>query len=344
MLKKNLSFNLEKRESSLIFTETLNDLYQFLPDKPIFLLTDSNLAAIYPDFIQKFPCIILPAGENHKNLTSVQLILEELLEKGADRDSFLLGFGGGVIGDMAGFAASIYMRGISFGFVPTSLLAMVDASVGGKNGVNLNSWKNMAGTFTQPEFVFIYPEWLHSLPEREFNSGMAEVIKHAVIGSEKHFIFLEENRESIKKKELPILYEMIQKSVLFKASIVEQDEKETGIRRILNFGHTLGHSIEREQVYNHGESISLGIALALKISEIHCQLNPEITRRIIHLLDFFHLPTTQFPTSETLISNSKKDKKKAGSRIHFIFLKNAGQPIVEAIDFQQLEKYLSKLC
>lgn len=343
MIKKTLRPEPEKRTSDLFFADSIAELDQILPNKSIYILTDSNLAKYYPEFINQFPTIILQPGENHKNLQTIEQILTQLLEKGADRDSFLLCFGGGVIGDIGGFAASIFMRGISFGFIPTSLLAMVDASVGGKNGVNLNSWKNIVGNFSLPEFVFILPKFLQTLEEREFRTGMAEVIKHAAIGQNLYLQYLENNREAISVRDPSILSEMIVISVLYKASVVEKDEKETGLRKILNFGHTLGHAIEKEQLYNHGESVSLGMILALKISEIHCRFAPENTLRIMQLLEFFHLPTTQFPDHEILIRNSKKDKKKTGENLHFIFLKAIGEPLIEKIDFHQLEKYLEDI-
>lgn len=215
--------------------------------------------------------IIIPDGERYKDWSSAGEILSEMLKAQIGRDGYLLAFGGGVIGDLAGFAASIYQRGIKFYQIPTSLLAQVDSSVGGKVAVNHNQGKNMIGSFYQPERVYIDTDALATLPDREWKSGLGEVIKYGIIKDADFFTFLEKNIDKIKEKEHEIFKEIISKSCQIKAEIVQEDEKERGLRAILNLGHTIAHGIETITDYEHfrhGEAVSAGIIL---ISSFACE-------------------------------------------------------------------------
>lgn len=329
--------------SKLIFGDSWDDLRHFLPGKPVILVTDSTVYRLYESYFTSYPCVITEPGENNKQLESVQSILNQLLEFGADRNSLLLAVGGGVVGDMGGLAASLYMRGISFGYVPTTLLAMTDASIGGKTAVNLGPWKNIIGTFTQPEFVYILPQFLATQSDRDFCSGMAEIIKHAFIGIPEAISYIRESHQEIWSRKSETLFSLIRQSVLYKSAVVEQDEKELGLRAILNFGHTFGHAIEEEGRYTHGESVALGMMLAARISEIHCELSPAVTQELKSLLQSFSLPVDDFPSSVQLIHNIRKDKKKSGNHIRFVYLTSLGNPRVELSSFELLEFYLHKI-
>lgn len=233
--------------------------------------------------------IIVPDSENSKSLKTAEAVYDELIRRGATRDSTIIAFGGGVIGDLAGFVAATYMRGISLVHVPTTLLAQVDSSIGGKTGINHRGAKNIIGAFYQPKLVLTDPEFLAKLPEREFVSGMAEVIKYGLIKDRELFGLLESNARKILERDKKLLEDVIFRCCRIKADIVSEDEKEAGKRMILNFGHTAGHAIESASGYKlkHGEAVSLGMIAAASISPIH----GEEKERIRNLLGKAGLPT-----------------------------------------------------
>ena len=224
------------------------------PYARIAIITDSNVAPLYLKEAERalsgtgatVSSLVLPAGEEHKNLDSIDTIYQFLIDQQLDRNDLLAALGGGVIGDMTGFAAATYLRGIDFIQLPTTLLADVDSSIGGKTGVDYHSYKNMVGAFKQPRLVYMNLSVLRSLPERQFSTGMAEIVKHACIMDEEYLTFLEENKNRIWGLEPDCLLPMIRQSLLIKKKVVEEDPTEKGIRAILNFGHTLGHALEKE--------------------------------------------------------------------------------------------------
>lgn len=238
------------------------------------IITDSNLAKIYAEDLEKlvkkngWSVITYKAGEASKNISTVMSLFSELASRKFDRKSLIIAFGGGVTGDMAGFLASIYLRGIPFIQVPTSLLAMVDSSIGGKTGVDTPEGKNLLGSFNQPKAVLIHAPFLKTLSETEFINGMAEVIKHAVIVDRAYFDFIKAERSKILSRDMDALIQTVWRSCQIKGNVVEKDEKESGLRQTLNFGHTIGHAVENASHYNipHGYAISIGMVAECAVS------------------------------------------------------------------------------
>lgn len=303
--------------------------------KRVVIVTDQNLLDNYPQIITRYPYILIPCGEHHKNLATIEYIHRQLLAMEADRQSYLVGFGGGIVTDITGFAASTYMRGIGFGFVATSLLAQVDASVGGKNGVNLDGYKNIIGTFNQPDFVLCDHTLLKSLPVRELRAGMSEALKCGIIGDPALFAIFEHNSfdQIIASEEL--IHEIVVRSVKFKAAIVEQDEHEGGARKLLNLGHTFAHSIEKStDQYIHGEAVAVGIAIIAKLSK----LETPTYNRIIKALNMLSLPTTVDVPFAKLLEIAKSDKKRAGDSIELILIHEIGSCEIRKISINGLLK------
>ncbi len=274
--------------------------------------------------------VTVPDGEEYKNLSTIELVLAQLFEAKFDRKSLLIAFGGGVIGDMTGFAASIYERGIDFIQVPTTLLSQVDASVGGKTGVNNDYGKNLIGSFYQPKAVYIDPYFLSTLPDREFAAGVAEVIKMAVMFDSDFFEYLEMND----LQDTEVTKELIRRSVVLKANIVNQDEKESGIRAVLNYGHTFGHVIENETNYSkylHGEAVSIGMVMANELAVELGILERKDADRILNLLKNNNLPTNYEPNDvDSFYEHFFLDKKSANGKIKFILANgNIGKYIMK---------------
>jgi 3-dehydroquinate synthase len=280
----------------------------------------------------KTDMIDFPAGEASKDMRTILRIGEQLMALGADRTSALIALGGGVVGDITGFVASIYMRGIPYIQVPTTLLAQVDSSIGGKTGIDLSTGKNILGTFYQPKGVFIDLAFLKTLELRELKNGLAEVVKYGIIDDPELFSILEAKADDINKGKGNLLKEIVSKSCRIKKGVVEIDEQEKGVRRILNFGHTIGHAIETESGYTipHGDAVSMGMAAAAIISERMHYLPSDDRERIIALIRAMDLPD-RIPTSLSLdgiVARMKGDKKKAGDVINFVLLKKIGIPFV----------------
>jgi 3-dehydroquinate synthase len=278
--------------------------------------------------------VTIPDGEEFKDLLWVQHIYDELLGHRLDRSSALIALGGGVIGDITGFAASTYMRGIPYIQIPTTLLAQVDSSVGGKTGVNHRLGKNMIGTFWQPSLVWIDPDTLKTLPQRELLAGLAEVIKYGIISDEELFIFLENNREKILNLDTDALTHIIIRSCEIKADVVSKDERESGLRAILNYGHTIGHAIETATGYTrflHGEAVAIGMHLEAKLSHILGIADSRDIRKIKVLLDAYGLPA-EIPSdilTEDLISSMKLDKKAVAGELKIVLPEKIGKVIIQ---------------
>jgi 3-dehydroquinate synthase len=273
--------------------------------------------------------ILLPDGEEYKSLASTGKIYEALLKAKLDRKSALIALGGGVIGDITGFAASTYMRGIDFIQVPTTLLAQVDSSVGGKTGVNHPLGKNMIGAFWQPRFVWIDLATLKTLPQREVLSGLGEVIKYGVIWDEEFFAYLENNRDKILQLDPGALTHIISRSCEIKAEVVSKDEREAGLRAILNYGHTIGHAIETitgYKKYLHGEAVCIGMYLEAKLSQQIGLLEEKAVARIKALIDSYGLPSEMPGEIEIndLMEKMQIDKKTVGGKMHFVLPEKVG--------------------
>jgi 3-dehydroquinate synthase len=275
--------------------------------------------------------LLIGDGEQAKTLRTVEQAAEQLVALGADRSSIVVALGGGVIGDMAGFLAAIYMRGIRFVQIPTTLLAQVDASVGGKTGVNLVSGKNLIGSFHQPECVIIDPVLTCTLSDREFRAGLFEVIKSGAIADAKLFAFMETQRERILARDAEAVAYCVEASVRVKAHVVSVDERESGLRRILNFGHTIGHALEAEAHYSgllHGEAVGWGMIAAAQIALLHGTSSEALARRIEEVvLNYGPLPAVA-GEAESIVARIAGDKKTIGGKTHFVLVREVGQAAV----------------
>jgi 3-dehydroquinate synthase len=313
----------------------------FLGKKPIYI-TDRNIVGALPKLFNGADPIVLEPGEGSKSLKSVEYILSECFKRKVERKDVVVGVGGGVMTDIAGFAASIYLRGLECGFAATSLLAMVDAAVGGKNGVDFQGVKNLIGTLTQPSFCACDTSWLATLPKREFTNGMAEVIKAAIIGDEELFEFLEKNHLRVETRDRATLLFVIEHAVNVKRSIVEADEFEGSIRRKLNLGHTLGHAIEQVCDLLHGEAVAVGTCFASRLSVERGSLSVAKEQRIANLLRLYGLPQTAQANPEKLLHFMAYDKKRAGDSIHMILPLDTGGVGIELIALDTLKAALQK--
>ena len=338
------------------------------------VITNEYIHSLYKkeiaELFEGFEVLLIPDGEKEKRLSTIEKLGDRLLDREFTRSSTLWAFGGGVIGDITGFLASIYMRGIQYYQIPTTLLSMVDSSVGGKTGVNLAMGKNMIGAFFQPKGVFIHVPFLKTLADREINCGLSEIIKSAMIGNEPLLLDMIKHVNLINEKSWDYFEVLSQESVKVKAKVVEEDEKETGTRAILNFGHTLAHALESYYSYTelkHGEAVSIGMNFAALLSQ-RCISKPilterissksagdenvEITTTLLELLEKLNLkhsvkdlPESNIPEVNDLVKLMKGDKKNIDNHIRFILLKNIGhaqlpEPIDDNIIMEQLETFL----
>ncbi len=307
-------------------------------DRKAFVLTSPEIWALWgKKFLAAFPkshaptVLFLPAGERHKRLAQIERLACELAQAGADRSSFLIAFGGGIVGDLAGFLAAIYMRGIDYIQVPTTLLAQVDSSVGGKTGVNLAVGKNLVGSFHHPRAVFADIDVLQTLPDRELRAGLFESIKAGIIRDAALFRFMEQNASSILARDPAALERVIVASVRMKARVVAIDEHESGLRMILNYGHTLGHAIEAATGYRallHGEAIAWGMLAALRIALARRTVGPGQAERIEQtILAYGPLPGFRAAPAQLLAAAGRDKKNRAGTR-RFILPEGIGNAIV----------------
>ncbi len=327
----------QTRKSKILIGESLQNLKHYLPETKVIVVTDTNLRKLYGKHFPDCPVIEIGVGEKIKNLQTIEYIIEKLIAYNADRTSFIVGIGGGIVCDITGFAASVFMRGIGFGFVSTSLLSQVDASVGGKNGVNFSGFKNIIGVFNQPEFVICDMEMLKTLPKKEISCGFAEIVKHALIADAEMFEFLENNYADALALKPQIIEKLVHNSVEIKSEIVNKDEQEKGERKKLNFGHTYGHAIEKTSQITHGEAVSLGMIAASELSVQKGMLERKDAERIKQLLANFQLPIDLNFDKNKVANALQKDKKRNHSQISFVLLQKIGQALVEAIEMEKLK-------
>ena len=317
--------------SEILVGQNWETVAGLLPEKGVVIITDDNVNQLYGNRFPEVPVFSLLPGEKSKKLEVIENLAEQLLDAGIDRAGFVLAVGGGVVCDIAGFLASIFMRGIRCGYVSTTLLSQVDASTGGKNGVNLGGTKNILGNIRQPEFVICDPAMLLTLPEQEYLSGLAELIKTAIIGDKKLFELIESGFKGIMSRDYNLLTLLVARSVRFKGSVVSEDEKERGLRRILNFGHTFGHAVEMQKAVKHGFAVASGMELATHFSFEKGYISQEDKKRIIHLLQKFKLIEKLDLEDYQIEKLILHDKKKSGTDIHFVFTEGIGKAIVEKV-------------
>jgi len=310
------------------------------PASRYLIVTDSNVSILYGETLLKklekiglnVGIIEFQAGEASKNIATVLDIAGKMIRSGADRNSMLIALGGGVVGDITGLVASLYMRSVPYIQMPTTLMAQVDSSIGGKTAVDLPEGKNLLGTFHQPRGVFVDLRFLETLTEAEFTNGLSEVIKYGIIEDARFFSFMEEHVDRIRNRDNGVLRHIVENSCRIKKGIVEIDEKEGGLRRVLNFGHTIGHAIESASGYtmSHGEAVACGMIAAVRISEKLYELPAGDRERVERLIKSAglacRLPQTM--TTEDILPRLNVDKKKAGGTIRFVLLKTIGMPFI----------------
>lgn len=313
------------------------ELKEFVEPEQCILLVDSKVAQLYEPAFKDYRTILVEADEHRKSWEQVENICEQLLGMEADRGTTLIGVGGGITTDITGFVASVYMRGVAFGFVPTTLLGMCDAAIGGKNGVNLGLQKNLLGVIRQPSFIFYDAAFLKTLSATDWSNGFAEVIKYACLFDVAMFEELEKNNIAHYQDNNEALQLLIERCVDHKNNIVLADEQESSKRKLLNFGHTTGHAIETLYDMPHGFAVAVGMVIACKISEKEAGLSNEVTDRIKNLLAQYGLPTSAEMETDNVMQVLSMDKKRNNEGISYILLKNIGEAEIKTLSPDQIK-------
>lgn len=330
------------KEAAYYFDAAFSYLEELVSKENAVLITDENVFRCHPAAFEGWRTIVIKPGEPFKQPATIDTIIRKLVELEADRKTFIIGVGGGVVTDITGYVACIYMRGVEFGFVPSSILAMVDAAIGGKNGVDIGIYKNLVGLIRQPSFILYDHSLLDSLPQEEWVNGFAEIIKHACIKDAALFDLLESASTAEFKDSPGKLKELIKRNVEIKKGIVIQDEFETGERKLLNFGHTFGHAIENLYHLPHGHAVSIGMVMAADLSVEVNGLKPSSKERIVQLLRKYSLPVTLEFNKEKVMEVLKMDKKRERSEINFILLDAIGKAVIRPIPIKRLEEFITK--
>jgi 3-dehydroquinate synthase len=327
--------------SRILVGESVENVSRYLPAARVIVITNPVVRACYERYLEPYDVIEIGDGEACKTLDTVDYITGKLIEFEADRETFLLGFGGGIVCDVTGFAASIFMRGCPFGFVSTTLLSQVDASVGGKNGVNYRGFKNMLGVFSQPRFVLCDPSLLRTLSSREYVAGFAEIVKAAMIASAPLFDYLERERERASRREAGVIEHLVCESIKIKAAIVAGDERERGNRRLLNLGHTFAHAIEKCSSLSHGEAVSVGLCMASRLAVRLGLMSDAARERVERLLAGLQLPVEVDVPLPALLAATRADKKRSGELLHLILPVGIGGCEARALPFEELERLVT---
>jgi 3-dehydroquinate synthase len=333
---KKVSYTFSTQTTDYYFDGAFSNLEALVDKTHTVLITDENIFAAHKRKFEGWDCIVLKPGEEFKVQATVNSIIEQLIAFKADRKTFIVGIGGGVITDLTGFVASTYMRGLRFGFVPTTILAMVDASIGGKNGIDVGLYKNLVGIIRQPSFLLYDVSLLKSLPGTEWINGFAEIIKHSCIKDLRLFKELEQNKLTHYKKDLVALKKLIRRNAMIKSDVVRHDEFETGERKLLNFGHTLGHAIENMYELSHGQAISIGMTVACGLSSALTGFLE--TDRVVSVLKQYGLPTYAAYDKKKAFQILQMDKKKDVDKMNFVLLKKIGKAVVHPIPLAELAK------
>ena len=331
-----ITYRFSNASTDFYLSYGISHLKKITDPKTTVLITDENVYNAHTKRFKGWNAIVLKPGEEYKVQATIDAVIEKLIEMEADRKTTLVGVGGGVITDITGYVASVYMRGVRFGYVPTSILSLVDASIGGKNGIDVGMYKNMVGVIRQPAFILHDMDFLNTLPQVEWENGFAEIIKHACIKDAAMFSELERNSGKSYQENQKSVSELIQRNAILKTKVVKKDEFEKGERRLLNFGHTLGHALETQYELLHGQAISIGMTYACHISE---QLTGfKQTERVISLFQKYNLPTYASFNKQKVFDVLKMDKKRVRREMNFVLLERIGKGVVKSISLKQLEK------
>jgi 3-dehydroquinate synthase len=340
-MKESVSYHFTNATVRYYFDASFSTLTKLAGKDRTVLITDENIYRSHTAKFRGWNTIVLKPGEEFKVQATVDSIIDQLIAFQADRQFTLVGVGGGVVTDLTGYVASVYMRGISFGFIPTTLLAMVDASIGGKNGIDVGVYKNMVGLIKQPSFLLFDFSFLSTLPDAEWSNGFAEIIKHACILDASAFRLLEKNNLSSLKKDKKSLYGLIERNARLKSAVVKRDEYEKSERRLLNFGHTLGHALETQYILSHGEAVAIGMTYACHFSE--GLLGFSGTERVVKLLEQYGLPTHAAFKTEKVFEVLKMDKKRVSKDMNYIMLEKIGKAVILPVPLKELEKWIKAL-
>ena len=334
-MAKTKTYRFSQASVDIHFHAKFSELGKLTEKARTVLVTDENIYQSHLRLFKGWNCIVLKPGEAFKVQPTVDSIIGQLIAMEADRGWTIVGVGGGVVTDITGYVAAVYMRGIRFGFVPTTLLAMVDASIGGKNGIDVGPYKNLVGTIRQPAFLLYDMAFLKTLPPLEWINGYAEIIKHACIRDKAAFKFLEATTPEKLRKKPAELSALVERNVKLKCGIVQDDEFETGDRKLLNFGHTLGHAFETQYQLSHGQAVSIGMTCASLLSEDILGFRDHAA--LLRLLGQYGLPSFLHFDAARVMEVLKMDKKRAGRDMQFILLEKIGKAVVRKIPLTELE-------
>jgi len=338
---KHINYKFSGSSTDFYFAYGISHLKKITDPGATVLITDENVYKAHTKRFKGWNTIVLKPGEEFKVQATADALIEKLIDMEADRKTTLVGVGGGVITDITGYVASVYMRGLRFGFIPTSILALVDASIGGKNGLDVGVYKNMVGVIRQPSFILHDMVFLNSLPPQEWENGFAEIIKHACIKDAVMFAELEKNSLKTYQGRQKSICEIIRKNALIKTRVVQKDEFEKGERRLLNFGHTLGHALETQYELLHGQAISIGMTYACHISAQLAGFKQ--TEKVIAVLEKYNLPTYASFDKQKVFDVLKMDKKRERKEMNYVLLERIGKGVVKSISLKRLEKIIQDL-
>lgn len=328
---------------SCLFDTPFSEIVSYIRKEKIIVVTDENVHAAHIEKFAPFAVIKIPPGEENKIQSTCDYIIGELVRLEADKQSCIIGVGGGVITDLVGYVAAIYKRGMRLVLAPTSILAMVDAAIGGKNGIDVGVYKNMIGTVKQPEYILFDYDFLKTLPVKEWINGFAEIIKHACIKDLLLFQMLERFTLHQIQSDSTLIADLIEKNVAIKMGLVTTDEFETGHRKLLNFGHTVGHAIENLHQLPHGHAVSIGMVAACNLSEKLNALHFSDAQRVVKLLAHYHLPVDIETDYEKVFSVLKMDKKREDSDMYFVMLNKIGEAEAKRIPLHYLHENLKTI-
>ena len=323
------------------FDASFGDLMRIAPPEQTIIITDDTVAGLHGDMFGDYRMLTFPAGEQHKTLDTIAVLTAQLIEAGANRNTMLLGVGGGVVTDIVGFLAATFMRGLPVAFVPTTLLGQVDAAIGGKNGVNTGLHKNMLGTIRQPRFILFDTDFLATLPEEQWSNGFAEIIKYGYIADVRILTTLQNSDITWFQKHPQKLAELIAGCVDVKNKIVHADERENGLRQVLNFGHTAGHAFETLYKLPHGHSVGLGMRVALQLSEQYSGLSKENSLQLGQLLKQYGLPESIAHNTDEVMQLLVTDKKRSEKGIAYVLVEKPGVAITKWLQPDQIREALA---
>ncbi len=339
MKKVTIDFN--NSSTDLFFDASFDQLETVTLKTNTVIITDENVYNKNKKKFKGWNQIVIKPGEKHKVQSTVDSIIKKLIAIGANRKTFIVGAGGGVVTDIAGYVAGIYMRGLKFGFIPTSILAMADAAIGGKNGIDVGVYKNIIGLIRQPSFLLYDYSLLKSLPKKQWINGFAEIIKHACIKDEELFTLLELHKLTDFVKDKVLLDELIQRNALLKCKFIQQDEFEQGDRKLLNFGHTFGHAIENNYSLPHGYAVAIGMVVAAVISETHTQFRD--ISRLTGLIKKYSLPVYLSFKAKKVLEVMRSDKKKVDNTIDYVLLEKIGKGVLQPLSLEDVGVIIQQL-